>query len=86
MPLFGSFGAASGRGFGFTSGGQGPYDVDYVVVAGGGNSGNSSYAFGTNPGAGAGGYRVSYNSASYDEPSVSTVTVDPGSSYTITVG
>ena len=49
MPLIGSFGAASGRGFGFSSAGQGPYDVDYVVVAGGGNTGTSSYAFGTNP-------------------------------------
>ena len=46
MPLLGSFGAGGVRNFGFTAGG-GPYAVDYVVVAGGGNSLSSSYAFGT---------------------------------------
>ena len=86
MPLLGSFGAGGARNFGFTAGG-GPYAVDYVVVAGGGNSLSSSYAFGTGGGGGgAGGYRVSYNTGSYDEPSVSEVTVDRGTAYTITVG
>ena len=74
-------------GFG-AGGGVGPYTVDYVVVAaGGGGGGTASFAFASGgSGGGAGGYRVSWNSSSYDEPSTTPIEVDPGGSYAITVG
>ena len=52
-----------------------PLTVDYLVVAGGGGGG------GVGGGGGAGGYRTSYNDAS-----VSALTINQGVSYTVTVG
>ena len=50
MPLIGSFGTASGRGFG-RGGGKAPYGVDFLITAGGGGGG-----FYMGAGGGAGGY------------------------------
>ena len=36
MPILGSFGAGSAKGFGLTGKSAAPIDVDYLVVAGGG--------------------------------------------------
>lgn len=75
MPLIGSRGAGSGKGFGLTSGGKNPpVDVDYLVIAGGGNGGNNRGG-----GGGAGGYRTSF-------PGGSKITLDGGETYNITVG
>ena len=41
MPILGSFGAGSARGLGLTSGGRGPYTMEYLVVAGGGAGGSA---------------------------------------------
>ena len=75
-------------GFGSGGAGQGPYAIDYLVVAGGGGGGGpASFAFADGGGGGgAGGYRTSFNTGSYDEPSVSEILVDPGEDYSITVG
>ena len=54
MPLIGTFGAASSRGFGKGAGGGTPYNVQYLVVGGGGGAGNG-YGGG---GGGAGGFRT----------------------------
>ena len=51
MPLNSTRGAASAKGFGFTAGAA-VIEVDYLVVAGGGSSGNGA--------GGAGGYRTSF--------------------------
>ena len=70
MPLLGSRGAASSRGFGLQgSGGPGPYEVSWLVVAGGAAGSNLSGGAG-----GAGGYRTG------------TLLVIPETSYPITVG
>jgi hypothetical protein len=39
MPLLGSRGGGSAKGFGLTAGGAAPVNVDYLVVAGGGSGG-----------------------------------------------
>jgi hypothetical protein len=54
MPILGSFGAGSKGGYG--RGGNFPYSVDFLVIAGGASSGHA----GTGGGGGAGGYRSSY--------------------------
>ena len=51
MPLLGSFGSASARGLGLTSGGLAPYNVDFDIAAGGGSGGGAGGA------GGGGGYR-----------------------------
>ena len=53
MPLFSTRGAASGKAFGLTSAG-GPFNVDYLVVAGAGSSARDNSG-----GGGAGGFRFS---------------------------
>ena len=39
MPILGSIGGGSAGGFGQRKGGKGPYDIDFLVVAGGGSGG-----------------------------------------------
>ena len=70
MPLLGTRGAASGRGFGLQQGGNPPVDFDYLIIAGGGGGGGG--------GGGAGGYRTSY-------PGGTKLTFDGGNT-PITVG
>lgn len=70
MPLIGSFGSAASKGFGQTRGGPGPYDIEYMVCAGGAGGGATSGGSG-----GAGGLQV-----------FSSVTVDPGTPYAVTIG
>lgn len=53
MPLVSTFGAGSATGFGFSRGGLGPYEVTWLVVAGGSAGANLSGGAG-----GAGGYRT----------------------------
>jgi hypothetical protein len=55
MPLLGSRGAGSAKGFGLTAGGVKPVDFDYLVVAGGGGGFG-----GLGGGGGAGGLRTSF--------------------------
>jgi hypothetical protein len=55
-----------------------PLEVDYLVVAGGGSGGTSG---GRGGGGGAGGYRTSYNDGTVSALSLSTLT-----NYTVTVG
>ena len=83
MPLIGSFGAASGRGFGRGESPRLPYSVDFLVIAGGGSGG--CYVGG---GGGAGGYRNSYNSESSGGggSAESSITFVPETVYTITIG
>ena len=38
MPIIGSFGAGSAGGYGQRKGGLQPYDIDFLLVAGGGAS------------------------------------------------
>ena len=60
---------------GFGSGGGAPtYDIEFLVVAGGGCGGNSNFGFISGGGGGAGGYRTS------------TQTVVLGQTVTVTVG
>jgi hypothetical protein len=54
MPLLGTRGSGSVKGFGFTAGAK-TFDVDYLVVAGGGGG-----STGIGGGGGAGGYRTSF--------------------------
>ena len=54
MPIIGIFGAAAAAGFGYSKGGV-AFDVDYLVIAGGGGA---NWIF--SGGGGAGGYRTSY--------------------------
>jgi hypothetical protein len=64
MPILGSRGAGSASAFGLTAGVGVPYDVDFLVIAGGGAGGygdfNVTGEYGGG-GAGAGGYRNSYS-------------------------
>ena len=71
MPVQSTRGAASAKAFGFTAGGLGPIDVDYLVVSGGGG--------GQNGGGGAGGMRTSF-------PGGTKLNMKTGSTYNITVG
>jgi hypothetical protein len=73
MPLIGTFGAASSRGFGKGAGGGTPYNVQYLVVGGGGGAGNG-YGGG---GGGAGGFRTIASK---------TFEVVTNTNYTVTVG
>ena len=72
MPIIGSFGAGSKGGYG--RGGAKKYDIDFLVIAGGGAGATSNYAFISGGGGGAGGYRTS------------TQEVIGGTEITITVG
>ena len=74
MPLQSTRGAGSAKGFGLTSGGAAPIDVDYLVVAGGGGGGVDYSG-----GGGAGGYRTSF-------PGGTKITLEAGTPYSITVG
>ena len=70
MPLLGTFGAASARGFGRSISSGIALVVNYLIVAGGGGGGS-----GPGGGGGAGGFRTGNN-----------LTVVSGTSYTVTVG
>jgi hypothetical protein len=93
MPILGSRGGGAVKGFGLTSGGFGaPYDIDFLLIAGGGAGGNyTSYNAGRG-GGGAGGYRTSYGTAPASGPSggggpaESLLSVRKGEILTITVG
>ena len=67
MPILGSFGAGSARGFGETAGSAPPYEIIMLVVAGGGTGAGIGGA-----GGGAGGYRTS---TQQDIPAGETLTV-----------
>lgn len=71
MPILGSFGAGSSRGFGLTSGSK-ELDFDYLVVAGG-----AAGIGGLSGGGGGGGFRTSF-------PGGTKVTISSGG--TITIG
>lgn len=78
MPIIGSFGAGSGRGFG--RGGAKDRGIDYLVVAGGGGTYRDSSG-----GGGAGGLRASF----YATPTINSnegLELTPGSPYPITIG
>jgi|TARA_E500000318_G_scaffold47332_1_gene44551 hypothetical protein len=57
MPIIGSLGAASSKGFGQTGGKKNIVSFDYLVVAGGGAGGGQGYGAGGGAG---GGYRTSF--------------------------
>jgi hypothetical protein len=74
MPLLGSFGAGSSRGFGLTAGGGGPpYTINFLVVAAGGGGGGT-----VGGGGGGGGFRTS-TQADIKSQKVITATVGAGS-------
>ena len=93
MPILSSRGGGAVKGFGLTSGSFGaPYDIDFLLIAGGGAGGNyPSYNAGRG-GGGAGGYRTSYGTAPASGPSgggspaESLLSVRKGELLTITVG
>ena len=70
MPLLGTFGSASSKGFGQTKGGRAPYDVEYMVAAGG--AGGSAGSGGSG---GAGGLQV-----------FSSVEIAPDATFAATIG
>ena len=69
-------------GFG-SGGGPGPYEMDYLVISGGGSGGSAGGS-----GGGGGGYRNSFDSETSGRNSSSRTapTVDPGVLLTCTVG
>jgi hypothetical protein len=75
MPLLGSRGAGSAKGFGLTAGGVKPVDFDYLVVAGGAGG-----SIGLGGGAGAGGMRSSFPGGTKVtiNQKVTTITVGAG--------
>ena len=73
MPLLGSFGSASARGLGLTSGGLGPYNVDFDIAAGGGSGGGAGGA------GGGGGYRQ-FTAKEVNPGDTVTITVGGGGS------
>jgi len=85
MPLFSTRGAGSAKGFGLTSG-AGPFNVDYLVVAGAGSSARDNTG-----GGGAGGFRFSNQTFSVSgapaapRASATGLEISKGS-YPITVG
>ena len=81
MPLLGTRGAGSAKGFGF-SGGPKRFEVEYLVIAGGGHGGNSFNNF-TTAGGGAGGYRTA---TGYEVLSGTTYLVTVGAGSTGPVG
>jgi hypothetical protein len=84
MPLIGTFAAGSARGFGETAGARAPYNIDYLVIAGGA-SGGGSYGAG---GGGAGGYRNSYGgeSSGGGASAETNFECEINAVYTVTVG
>lgn len=82
MPLIGTFGAGAGRAFGLTAGGGFPFNVEYLVIAGGGAGGLQAGG-----GAGAGGYRLNTGETSGGgSPSEAALEVVTGDEYSITIG
>jgi mucin-19 len=93
MPILGSRGGGAVKGFGLTSAGFGaPYDIDFLLIAGGGAGGNYPSNNVSRGGGGAGGYRTSYGTAPASGPSggggpaESLLSVRKGEILTITVG
>jgi len=83
MPILGSVGAGSGKGFGLTaSTPKDPTTVEYLVIAGGGSGGHYG------GGGGAGGYRanVSGEPSGGSSPAEGSKTLDPKTDYALTVG
>jgi hypothetical protein len=77
MPIIGSIGAGSARGFGQRGKGKGPPQViDYLIISGGGGGSPSNGG-----GAGAGGFRISYDSPL----ATCSITIDAGT-YDVVVG
>ena len=70
MPMLGTRGAGSSKGFGFTNRSTGPYVAAYLLVAGGGGGGRNHGG-----GGGGGGGVLS-----------GTSTLTPGTTYTFVVG
>ena len=82
MPLIGTFGAASAKGLGLTSGGGVPFDVQYLIVAGGGAGGLQAAG-----GAGAGGYRLNTGETSGGQSSSeAALELTTGEEYSIVIG
>jgi hypothetical protein len=82
MPLIGTFGAGSGKAFGFTGASGFPFNIEYLVIAGGGAGGLQAGG-----GAGAGGYRLNTGETSGGGSPVSTaLEVITGDEYSITIG
>ena len=83
MPIIGSFGAASARGFGQRVGGAVKFDVQYLVIAGGGAGGAQTGGAG-----GAGGYRLNVPSENSGRNSSAEAALElqTAEEYTITIG
>lgn len=71
MPLLGTRGSLSAKGFGFSNHGRVPYNLEFLVIAGGGSGGTNGGS-----GAGAGGYRASTQFVQLDN--TITITVGAG--------
>jgi len=86
MPLLGTIGASSARGFGRGGKGFTPFTATYLVIAGGGGGGCGSNA--SAGGGGAGGYRTSYNceTSGGGGATESAIEFTAAGDYTITVG
>ena len=83
MPIIGSFGAGSAGGYGQRKGGGVPFNIEYLVIGGGGNGGPQT----DDTGAG-GGFRTNVPGSTSGggapaEPSYEVIT---GVEYTVTVG
>lgn len=61
-----------------------PYEVDFLVVAGGGGTQTGPYD--EQGGSGAGGLRTSYGTSGRNSPAESKISLSVGNSYSITVG
>ena len=82
MPILGSFGAGSAKGFGFSGGAALIEGVDFLIVAGGGGGRNQSGA-----GGGAGGYvATTPEGTGGGNAAASKVNFIAGEAYTITIG
>ena len=79
MPIIGSFGSGSGRGFGKGTGGKAPALVHYLLLSGGGGGG----AFANGGGGGGGGLRTNFPGGTELElkGGTHTITVGAGGNY-----
>ena len=82
MPILGSFGAGSAKGFGFSGGAGLVEDVDFLIVAGGGGGRNQAGS-----GGGAGGYvATTPEGTGGGNAAASKLNFVIGEAYTITIG